>query len=115
MASVSEVEMTAKNISRVPSTAACILSMPRSIRLKIFSVTTIPSSTTKPVASTIPNSVSTLMEYPKIYITKKVPISETGISINGRKAMIQLRKNRKIIITTRKMEINKVSNTSVTD
>ena len=35
------------------------------IFLNIFSVTTIPSSTTSPVASTIPSKVSTLMEKPK--------------------------------------------------
>jgi hypothetical protein len=49
--------------------------------LNIFSVTTIPSSTTKPVARTIANKVNTLMEKPNNHMIKKVAINETGISI----------------------------------
>jgi hypothetical protein len=60
----------------------------------MFSVTTMPSSTTRPVANTIPSNVSTLMVKPQRYMIKKVPISDTGMSINGRKAMAQLRKKR---------------------
>src|SRR4051812_21789575 len=59
-ASVMDVEITAKNISRLPSNAAFLIDIPSSSFLKMFSVTTIPSSTTSPVASTIANSVNTL-------------------------------------------------------
>ncbi|MNY49534.1 hypothetical protein D3C86_1849680 [compost metagenome] len=74
--------------------AASIGDIPSSTFLKIFSVTTIPSSTTRPVAKTIANSVNTLIENPKSHIIKKVAINETGISIKGRNAMAQSLKNK---------------------
>ena len=89
--------------------------MPSSTFLKIFSVTTIPSSTTNPVAKTIAKSVNTLIEKPHKYMMKNVAIKETGISINGRNAIDQSLKNKKIIKTTKMIEINKVSATSTTD
>ena len=55
-----DVEITAKKISLLPSTAALRIGKPFSSFLKIFSVTTMPSSTTKPVASTIPSSVKNI-------------------------------------------------------
>ena len=114
-ASVSEVEITAKNISLLPSRAAFLMGMPSSNFRKIFSVTTIPSSTTNPVASTIPNKVSILIENPKRYITKKVAINDIGISISGRIAISQLRKKKKITNTTSPNEIMRVSFTSLSD
>ena len=51
---------------------------PSSISRSTFSTTTIASSTTRPIASTSPNSVSVLIEKPSALITAKVPISETG-------------------------------------
>ena len=42
-------------------------------------------------------------------------MSETGISINGRKAIIQFLKKRNMIRTTRLMAIINVSATSLTD
>jgi hypothetical protein len=60
--------------------------------LKIFSVTTIPSSTM--VASTIASNVNTFIEA-KNHMIKKVAINDTGISINGLKAIAQsLKKGR---------------------
>ena len=49
----------------------------------MFSITTMASSTTRPVASVIPNSVSVLIEKPKALTKAKVPISETGMVIAG--------------------------------
>ena len=89
-----EVDITAKKISSEPSRAACIFGIPDSSFLKIFSVTTIPSSTTNPVANTIASKVNTLMVNPNRYMIKNAPIKETGISINGRNAIIQSLKNR---------------------
>ena len=89
-----EIEITAKNISLDPLIAASIGDMPSSTFLKMFSVTTIPSSTTNPVASTIANKVKTLIENPNIHMIKKVAINETGISIKGRNAMAQSLKNK---------------------
>ncbi|MNE09035.1 hypothetical protein D3C80_1017000 [compost metagenome] len=74
--------------------AASIGDIPSSTFLKIFSVTTIPSSTTRPVASTIARSVSTFIEKPKSHIMKNVAINDTGISINGLKAIAQSLKNK---------------------
>src|SRR6185312_6215566 len=48
-----------------------------------FSITTMASSTTSPVASTMPNIVSVLMEKPNILMNAKVPNSETGIVMVG--------------------------------
>ena len=53
-----------------------------------------PSSTTNPVASTIANKVKTFIVNPKMYMMKNAPISETGISIKGRKAINQSLKNK---------------------
>ena len=115
IASVIEVEITAKNISLLPSRAACFIGNPSSSFLKIFSVTTIPSSTTKPVAKTIPNKVRILIEKPEIYMMKKVAIKEIGISINGLMAVSQSRKKKKITSTTKAKEIKSDSSTSLID
>jgi hypothetical protein len=48
-----------------------------------FSTTTIASSTMMPMARTIPNIVSTLMEKPDAYITAKVPMSAMGATMAG--------------------------------
>ncbi len=114
-ASVIEVDNTAKKISLLPSNAALRIGKPPSNFRKMFSVTTIPSSTTKPVASTIPNKVNTFIENPPMYMIKKVAINEMGISIKGLMAINQLRKKKKITITTKLKEIIKVSCTSSND
>ena len=112
-ASVIEVDITAKKISLLPSLAACFKGKPSSNFLKIFSVTTIPSSTTKPVASTIASKVNTFIEKPAMYMIKKVAISEIGISIKGLMAISQFLKKKKITSTTNPNEIKIVSFTSV--
>ena len=48
-----------------------------------FSMTTMASSTTRPVARVIPKSVRVLIEKPKSLTKAKVPMSETGIVIAG--------------------------------
>ncbi len=75
---------TAPNTSRMASMAAryevfLIWVMWRSM----FSITTIASSTTIPVASTIPKRVRVLMEKLKSLTKAKVPISETGMVMVG--------------------------------
>ena len=89
-----EIEITAKNISLEPLIAASMGVIPSSTFLKMFSVTTIPSSTTNPVASTMASKVNTLIENPNIHMMKKVAIKETGISISGRNAIAQSLKNK---------------------
>ncbi len=60
--------------SRAPSPRVCT-------RRDTFSTTTIASSTTRPIASTSPNSESVLIEKPSTRISANVPISETGTVI----------------------------------
>src|SRR3546814_3335525 len=95
-ARVTEMEMTAKNISLAPFIAACMGDSPSSTFLKIFSVTTMPSSTTRPVARTMASNVRILTEKTSRYMMKNVPISETGMYISGRNATLQTRKKKKM-------------------
>ncbi|KAG1276757.1 hypothetical protein G6F64_014774 [Rhizopus arrhizus] len=48
-----------------------------------FSTTTMASSTRMPMASTMPNMVSTLIEKPSARITAKVPSSAIGATSAG--------------------------------
>ena len=48
-----------------------------------FSSTTMASSTTMPIASTRPNSVSRLIEKPSRYMPAKVPMIDTGMASTG--------------------------------
>ena len=48
-----------------------------------FSTTTIASSTMMPIASTMPNIVSTLIEKPATSITANVPSSAIGATMAG--------------------------------
>ena len=54
-----------------------------SITRSTFSTTTMASSTSRPMASTMPNMVSVLMEKPKASSTPKVPSSTTGTAMVG--------------------------------
>ena len=81
--SVAVVAMTAKAISRLPSSAASIIGWPSSRRRKMFSNTTMASSTTRPMAKTMPSRVSTLMEKPNAYITVKAAMMDTGMVMAG--------------------------------
>ena len=63
-----------------------------------FSMTTMASSTTRPVASVMPKSVSELMEKPKSLMKAKVPISETGMVTAG--MMVARQSSRKRKMTT---------------
>src|SRR6516225_9007652 len=48
-----------------------------------FSTTTIASSTTMPIASTMPKSDNALTEKPKASISENVPTIDTGTAISG--------------------------------
>jgi len=76
--------MTAPNTSRMASDAAWSDRLRYSWMWRsMFSITTIASSTTMPVASTIANRVSVLIENPITFANAKTPISETGIVSAG--------------------------------
>ena len=76
---MSVIAITANAISRAPCIAASRRGMPSSMWRKMFSSTTMASSTTRPMASTIASSVSVLMVKPNAYISANAPISDTGI------------------------------------
>src|ERR1035437_10240448 len=90
--STSDVAMTALVTSAMATEVALCGSWAQSVLPEIpspsrwrctFSITTIASSTTRPVASVIPNSVSELMENPNSLMKVNVPMSETGMVIAG--------------------------------
>ena len=56
---------------------------PSSMWCSTASTTTMASSTTRPIASTMPMSAMVLMENPRSGKTAKVPISETGTASAG--------------------------------
>ena len=80
-----------------------------------FSITTIASSTTNPVARVIPNKVSELMEKPNTLMNANVPINETGIVTAGMIVARQSSKKRKITMMTIMMASSSVVTTSFTE
>ena len=98
--------------SRAPSSGGIPFSW---MNRAMFSMTTIASSTTSPVASVSPNSVSVLIEKPNSFIRKNVPISETGIVSAGISVVRQSCRNRKITRITRPIAIRSVMTTSLID
>ena len=111
--STSEVAMTALVTSFIAREVAAWGSLCSSWMWRCtFSITTIASSTTKPVANVMPNSVSELMEKLKSLMNANVPISETGIVTAGMMVARQSSRNRKMTVMTMKTAIASVDNTS---
>ena len=85
----------------------------------IFSVTasttTIASSTTRPMASTIANKVSVLIENPSPTKAENVPISETGTASIGISVARQLSRKMKTTSSTRMTATTSVTMTSCSD
>ncbi len=77
-----------------------------------FSTTTMASSTTMPIASTRPNSVSALIEKPNRYITAKVPMIETGTASSGMIEARQVCRNRITTSTTSAIASSSVCTTA---
>src|SRR5579871_2826853 len=100
---------TVEPISWAPKTVACIGVMPASRWRVMFSITTIASSTTKPVATVKAMSERLSMLYPIRYITPQVPISETGTAMLGMMVVRGLRRKMKTTIITRAMEMDIVN------
>ena len=114
--STSDVAMTAPATSPIARRAAPGASPCMSPRLRaMFSTTTIASSTTSPVASTIPNRVSVLIENPNALMNMKVPTSDTGMVIAGITVARQSWRNRKITRITRMIASSRVFSTSRID
>ena len=81
----------------------------------MFSITTIASSTTMPVARMMPKSVSVLMEKPISFTNANVPMSETGIVIAGMSVLRQVCRNTKMTRTTSTIASASVFSTSRID
>src|SRR5206468_12812514 len=78
-------------------------------------MTTMASSTTNPVASVIPNSVSEFMEKPNIFMKAKVPIKDTGMVTAGMMVARQSSRKRKITMMTIRIASSSVVTTSFTE
>ncbi len=111
--STSAVAMTAPSTSPIASDAACFAVRPYSWMWRwMFSITTIASSTTMPVASTMPKSVSVLIEKPISFTKAKTPTSDTGIVAVGMIVLRQSCRNRNMTMMTSTIASNSVLTTS---
>src|SRR6185437_891559 len=81
----------------------------------MFSIMTIASSTTNPVAMVSAISDRLSRENPSKYMTAKVPTSESGTATNGMTVARTLRRNRNITSITSPMLSNSSNSTSFTD
>ena len=78
-----------------------------------FSTTMMASSTTMPIDKTRPNSVITLMLNPSAFSAANVPISETGMAIDGITVIRQFCRNTYTTSTTRISASSSVFTTSL--
>ncbi len=114
--STSELATTAPVISFIAAAAPSRGCRPFSLTKRaMFSITTIASSTTRPVARVSPNRVSVLIEKPSAFISAKVPISETGIVMAGISVVRHDCRNRNTTAITSTIEIASVLSTSRID
>ena len=81
----------------------------------MFSITTIASSTTMPVARMIPKSVSVLIEKPISFTNANAPMSETGMVMAGMSVLRHVCRKTKITSTTRMIASTSVFSTSAID
>src|SRR5690606_3427253 len=89
----------------ISSMAPCVasladLELPSSILAWTASTTTMASSTTIPIANTKANKVNKLIEYPKTFKKKNVPIIATGTAMAGIKVDLKSCKNINTTINT---------------
>src|SRR5581483_8742378 len=110
----SDVAMTALVTSPIASDVAlCGSQCSREMCRCTFSITTMASSTTRPVARMIPNNVSELIEKPNALIKAKVPTSDTGIVIAGMTVARQSSRKRKMTAITITIASSSVEITSL--
>ena len=82
------------------------------IILSTFSITTIASSTTIPIARTNPNNVNVLIEKPNTIIPANAPIIDTGTARRGINVARKFLRNSRITKNTSTNASNKVFTTS---
>jgi hypothetical protein len=114
--STSEVAITAPVTSPMASEVAAWALMCSSPMWRLmFSITTIASSTTSPVARVMPKRVRVLIENPMSFTKKNVPTRETGIVTAGMSVLRQSWRNRNMVSTTKTMAMSSVNTTSQMD
>src|SRR5215467_3637715 len=113
--STSAIAIRAAPTSSMLLTAASCGDSPAAMLRSTFSTTTIASSTTIPIASTSPNSVSVLIVKPSRSSTANVPMIETGTASSGITDARQVCKNTITTITTSSAASNSVSTTERID
>ncbi len=107
---------TAPSTSRIASDAALRADTLYSWMWRsMFSMTTIASSTTMPVARMMPKSVSVLIEKPISLTNANAPTSETGIVIAGMSVLRHVCRKTKMTSTTRMIASTSVFSTSAMD
>ena len=109
------METMVNDTSLLPRKAAFRGETPSSMWRTMFSVTTMASSTTKPVAMVRAMRERWFREKPDKYMTPKVPSRETGTATAGIQVARPLRRNRNTTSTTRPMEMSRVRSTSRTE
>src|ERR1700742_1396411 len=109
------IDTTVNPISLAPFKAAANGFIPSSRCRVMFSITTIASSTTKPVEIVSAISDRLSMLYPKRYITANVPINDTGTATAGIKVALPLRRKINTTTITSAMDNISVRSTSLTD
>ena len=81
----------------------------------MFSITTIASSTTMPVARMMPKSVRVLIEKPISLVNANAPISDTGMVTAGMIVLRQVCRKTKMTSTTSAIASASVLRTSLID
>ena len=114
--STSDVAITAPVTSFMPAEAAAWASRcPSRMCRSMFSITTMASSTTRPVARVMPKRVRVLIENPRRFTKAKVPMSDTGMVTAGMSVLRQSCRKRKMTRITSTMAAASVSSTSRID
>ena len=114
---------TAESTSAMPTRAPVIWpmdlraasfgdSLSSTITRSTFSTTTMASSTSRPMASTMPNMVSVLMEKPAAARMPKVPSSTTGTAMVGISVARKFCRNTYMTMNTSTIASNSVFTTS---
>ena len=105
---------SAPEISSIDLRVACLGERPGSSSMtrSTFSTTTIASSTSRPMATTMPNSVRLLIENPASDRIPQVPSSTTGTAIVGISVARRLCRNRYMIPNTSTTATSRVTATS---
>ena len=109
------IETMVKPISRAPSRVASRRGMPFSRCRAMFSMTTIASSTTKPIAMTSAISDRLFKVKPRTYMIANAPASDSGTARPAINVGASRRRNSSMVSTTRPRLISSEICTSMTE